>query len=107
MDGLPGSGGRRDRRGEGAVRRGAARADPAVTRIVEGNTESFVLASWGWTSASPVVTVLAPGTGDDPPVAVAFLTGFAEEQADPDTMRIQRLPQQDDPSRPEVAGSVA
>lgn len=82
-------------------------ADPAITRILEGNTEAFVTASWGWTTADPVVTVLAPRDGDDPPVAVAFLAGFAQEKNEPEAMRIQRLPQRDGSPEPDVAGSFA
>lgn len=83
------------------------RADPAITRILKGNTEAFVTASPGWTTAHPVVTVLAPRDGDEPPVAVAFLTGFPRGQSDPEAMRIQRLPQRDGPTEPDVAWSFA
>jgi hypothetical protein len=85
----------------------ALRADPAIIRILEDHAETFVTASWGSTAATPVVTALAPRDGDDPAVAVAFLTGFSEEHGDPEVMWIHRLPQTDDAAAPSVAGSVA
>ena len=42
-------------------------ADPVIQRILEGDAQTSVTASWGWTTATPVVvTVLAPRNGDDP-----------------------------------------
>ena len=82
-------------------------ADPAIMRILGTPTEAFVTASWGGTTATPVVTVLAPRNGDDPPVAVAFLTGFSEEHGDPDRMWIHRLPLADASTEPDVPGAFA
>jgi heat shock protein HslJ len=80
-------------------------ADPAMVRILEGDPETFVTASWGWTSAAPVVTLLLPRTGDQPPVAIAFLAGISEEVGDTGRMLIQRLPEVADPMGAELAGS--
>ena len=82
-------------------------ADPAFSRILDGDTDSFVTASWGWSTAFPVVTVLAPRDGDDPPAAVAFLTGSSGEGAGAEGMSILRLPSMDAASEPDAAGSVA
>lgn len=80
-------------------------ADPAMVRVLEGDPEVFVTASWGWTSAAPVVTVLIPRAGDQPPVAVAFLAGIFEEVGDTGRMLIHRIPQVADPFGAEFAGS--
>jgi len=82
-------------------------AEPGFSRILGAGTKTFVTASWAWTTAGPVVTLLSPRAGDDPPVAAAFLAGFSEEQGDPGTMWIHRLPSTDDSAKPDVAGSFA
>jgi len=82
-------------------------ADPTFARILDDEAETFVTSSWGWTAAMPVVTLLAPRNGGDPPVAVAFLMGGSEEQGEPGTMWIHRLPDLDDVADPEIAGSFA
>jgi hypothetical protein len=78
-------------------------SDPAFTRILGAGTEIVVTPSWGFSTAAPVVTVLAPRHGDDPPVAVAFLVGGLEQ--DPETVWIHRLPATGDGSMQGLAGS--
>lgn len=72
--------------------------DPIFARVLDDRTETIVNASWGWTAVSPVVTVLAPRSGDEPPAAVAFLVGTSEdwtggvERTEPGRLWIHRLP---------------
>jgi len=56
---------------------------------------TFVNASWGRTTATPVVTVFAGADQGRPAVAVGFLVGFSDEQGEPGQMWIHRLPTAD------------
>ncbi len=69
--------------------------DPRFASILDADIETFVNASWGWTDASPVVTVFAHANEQRPAVAVGFLLGFSDEQGEPGQMWIQRLPNPD------------
>ncbi|NOX29929.1 MAG: hypothetical protein GXP35_07775 [Actinobacteria bacterium] len=60
--------------------------------ILDADVEIFVNASWGWTTATPVVTVFAAADQGRPAVAVGFLVGFSDEQGEPGQMWIHRLP---------------
>lgn len=68
-------------------------ADPTFARIlVSDTTTTFVTPSTD--EAGQVVTVLDARTGEKPPTAIAFLTGWIDEQGNPGDMLIQRLPVQ-------------
>lgn len=67
-------------------------SDPEFASILEADFETFVNASWGWTYASPVVTVFARADEQRPAGAAGFLVGFSDGQGEPGQMWIQRLP---------------
>lgn len=68
-------------------------ADPTFTRILESDsTLTFVVPSTG--EGGQVVTVLDARTDENPPAAIAFLTGWSDEQGSPGHMWIHRLPLQ-------------
>lgn len=83
-------------------------ANPTFARIlVSDTTTTFVTPSTD--DAGQVVTVLDARSGEDPPAAIAFLTGWSAEQGDAGELWIHRLPLQeaatDAPELP--AGSYA
>ncbi len=73
-------------------------SNPEFASILDADVEIFVNASWGWTAATPVVTVFAGADQGRPAVAVGFLVGFSNEQGEPGQMWIHRLPTADDQS---------
>lgn len=69
-------------------------ADPTFARIlVSDTTTTYVTPSTD--EASQVVTVLDARTGENPPAAIVFLTGWSAEQGSPGEMWIHRLPLQE------------